>query len=183
MLHIKKLENNEESHKLNFKFQTTLNPNWKEFYIASSIITGHQPLSQGNISDYEFFKLINSKKQASDEFPSTEYYLMENSEPVTAIYIIMRTPNIADITITTIPEKRNQGFAKTAITMIEKILFQNPNIFFTTITDITEIKISSRLAISLGYEYDEDTNTFVKLNPNFTIEEIEKQAALMRIKP
>ena len=49
--------------------------------------------------------------------------------------------------------------------MIEEKLFSNPDILFTTITDITKEKISSKIAITLGYTYHEETNTFVKANP------------------
>ena len=77
-----------------------------------------------------------------------------------------RSKNIIDITVTTLPKYRKKGYAKRAIKMIEEKLFSNPDIFFTTITDMTKEKISSKIALNLGSFHDENTNTFVKANPS-----------------
>ena len=52
-----------------------------------------------------------------------------------------------------------------AVQLVEEKIFANPDTFFISITDITKERISSRIALSLGYDYDEETNTFVKANP------------------
>lgn len=59
-----------------------------------------------------------------------------------------------------------------AITMIETLLFRQPNILFTTMVDITPTKITTHIALKLGYIFDQNTNTFVKLNPNINIAEL-----------
>lgn len=73
---------------------------------------------------------------------------------------------IVDITVLTLPKYRHKGYAKKAIQLVEEKIFANPNIFFTTITDITKEKISSKIATSLGYTYDENIDIFIKLNPS-----------------
>lgn len=56
--------------------------------------------------------------------------------------------------------------------MLEQMLFQNSNIQFTTIMNLTPNKITTKIAIKLGYTFDEETNYFIKANPNINLEDL-----------
>ena len=55
--------------------------------------------------------------------------------------------------------------------MVENDIFSDLNNMFTTITDITKDKISSKIAIKLGYVYYEKTDTYIKGNPRIDFEQ------------
>ena len=155
----------ETSLKLDYLFiREATNTNWKKRYQLSCLLKGIPVIKQGTLSDFEYFKKT-IKQKAPYEFASKKYLLLLNGNPVSSIYTMERNKNIIDLTVTTLPKYRKKGYAKRAIKMIEEKLFSNPDILFTTITDITKEKISSKIAITLGYTYHEETNTFVKANP------------------
>ena len=156
---------NENSLKLYYQFINEASKNdWKKRYQLSCILKNIPVIKQGNLSDFEYFK-VTKKQRASFELASKEYLLLLNGIPVSSIYIILKNERIADITVTTLPKYRKKGYAQKAIQLAEEKIFANPNVFFTTITDITKEKISSKIAIALGYAYHEETNTFIKANP------------------
>lgn len=156
---------NENSLKLYYQFVNEASKNdWKKRYQLSCILKNIPVIKQGNLSDFEYFK-VTKKQRAFFELANKEYLLLINSTPVSSIYIIPKNERIVDITVTTLPKYRKKGYAKKAIQLAEEKIFANPNVFFATITDITKEKISSKIAIDLGYTYHEETNTFIKANP------------------
>lgn len=160
---------NETSLKLDYLFiKETSENDWKRRYQLSCILKGIPIIKQGELSDFEYFK-ITRNQNAPYELANKKYLLLLNGIPVSSIYTIERNKHIIDITVTTLPKYRQKGYAKKAIQLTEEKIFANPNVFFTTITDITKEKISSKIAIALGYIYHEETSTFVKANP--TLEE------------
>ncbi len=171
MLFIKQIVEDEESYKLLYAFTKKNNTEWKQQFLMSSLLQGLIPLKQGNLSDYEYFKKFHKWLKEHEDFPSQDYMLMENNIPITSIYIIMRTNNIADISFITDKNHLRKGYATKALTMIEQILFQNTEIMFTTILDLTPNKITSKIALKSGYFYNEDTKYFIKANPNINLEE------------
>lgn len=108
---------------------------------------------------------LRKNKETPFELANKEYLLLINGTPVSSIYAIHKNEKVVDITVTTLPKNRKKGYAKKAIQLVEEKIFANPKVFFATITDITKEKISSKIAIALGYTYHEETNTFVKANP------------------
>lgn len=155
----------ENSLKLSYLFVKEASANdWKKRYQLSCILKNIPIIKQGNLSDFEYFKVTKNQK-ASFESANKEYLLLLNGNPVSCIYTIQKVENIIDITVTTLPKYRKKGYAKKGVQLAEEKIFANPNVFFTTITDITKEKISSKIAIALGYVYHEETNTFIKANP------------------
>ena len=168
----------ENSLKLSYLFVKEASANdWKKRYQLSCILKNIPIIKQGNLSDFEYFK-VTKKQKASFESANKEYLLLLNGNPVSCIYTIQKVENIIDITVTTLPKYRKKGYAKKGVQLAEEKIFANPNVFFTTITDITKEKIcaiemsgqvggniSSKIAIALGYAYHEETNTFIKANP------------------
>ena len=157
---------NETSLKLDYLFVKEASGNdWKRRYQLSYIFKNISIIKQGDLSDFEYFKITRNQK-APFELTSKKYLLLLNGNPVTSIYVIERSKNISDITVATLPKYQRKGYAKKAIKMVEEKIFANPDILFTTITDITKEKISSKIATDLGYILFEETNIFVKSNPN-----------------
>ena len=155
----------ENSLKLDYLFVKEASKNdWKKRYQLSCIFKNIPVIKQGNLSDFEYFK-VTKKQREPFELANKEYLLLINGTPVSSVYMIHKNEKIVDITVTTLPKYRRKGYAKKAIQLAEEKIFANPNVFFATITDITKEKISSKIAIALGYTYHEETNTFVKANP------------------
>ena len=156
----------ENSLKLSYLFIKEASSNdWKKRYQLSCILKGIPIIKQNNLSDFEYFK-ITRKQKLPFELANKEYLLLLNGKPVSCVYTIQKNEKIVDITVLTLPKYRHKGYAKKAIQLVEEKIFANLNIFFTTITDITKEKISSKIATSLGYTYDENIDIFIKLNPS-----------------
>ena len=156
----------ENSLKLSYLFIKEASSNdWKKRYQLSCILKDIPIIKQNNLSDFEYFK-ITKKKKTPFELANKEYLLLLNGKPVSCVYTIQKNEKIVDITVLTLPKYRHKGYAKKAIQLVEEKIFANPNIFFTTITDITQEKISSKIATSLEYTYDENIDIFIKLNPS-----------------
>lgn len=155
----------ENSLKLDYLFvQEATGIDWKSRYQMSCILKQLPVIEQKDKSDFEYF--VATKRQRSPlELASTEYLLLINGIPVSCINAIQKNKRITDITVATLPKYRRKGYAKMAVQLAEEKIFANPDTFFISITDITKERISSRIALSLGYDYDEKTNTFVKAKP------------------
>lgn len=137
---------------------------WKKRYQLSCIIKRVPIITQGSLSDFEYF-MVTKKQKSPFDLVSHEYLLLINGTPVSAINGVQKNRRITDITVATLPKYRRKGYAKMAVQLAEEKIFSDPDTFFISITDITKEKISSRIALSLGYDYDEESNTFVKANP------------------
>jgi len=143
--------------------------NWKSGYLTECLLRGMKPLTQGTLSDFEFFKAIHAQERPGD-LPSCEYILCDKGTPVTLINAISGSGRV-DLTVTTLPKFQRKGYATAAIHMVEKDIFADLNNLFTTITDITTEKISSKIAVKLGYVYYEKTGIYIKGNPHINFEE------------
>lgn len=143
--------------------------NWKRGYLTECLLRGIKPLTQGALSDFQYFKEIYVQERPGN-LPSTEYILCDKGTPVTLINTIYASGRV-DLTVTTLPQYRRKGYATAAIQMVENDIFSDLNNMFTTITDITKDKISSKIAIKLGYVYYEKTDTYIKGNPRIDFEQ------------
>jgi len=178
MLTLKKIEENEECYKLLYIFTKNNNLNWKTSTQISFSIQGLRLPKQGDLSDYEYFKQLKALEKKGQFLSSEQYMLVNEEEPITSVYVMMRTKNIADVSFVTARKYQRKGYATQALALVEKELFKNPDILFTTITDLSPNKISSKIAINSGYTCLDDTKAFVKANPNYTLEEITKSKKL-----
>ena len=172
MLFLKKLEDNEESYKLLYHFSINNRHDWKEATVISFIMQGVIPPKQNGLSDYEYFKLLRKLQKQIETLPTEEYILHKNYEPITNLYIIMRSSKTADISFVTRKQYQKQGYATQALKMVETILFQNPNILYTSITDLSQNNVSTKIALKNGYTYSEELNIFLKQNPNIKLNKI-----------
>ncbi len=172
MFYIRPLEENEESYKLLYAFTKENNPMWKHNFLESFKLLKLNPIKQGNMSEFEYFKTLHKIQKQAEIIPSKEYFLIANGIAVVSIQVMMRNQNIADISFGTDHKYRKKGYATIALKMIEQMLFRNPTILFTTIMDYTPNKITSKIALKSGYEFNEDTNYFIKANPNINLEDL-----------
>ena len=173
--YLKQIEETEESYQLYYSYIKHNDNNWK-INLGLSCMALHQtPPKQDNLSDYEYFKQLYQVQKQNELVPTQNYILVVNGIPVTSVGIMMRHPHIADISYTTATKYRRRGYATQAVSLVEQRLFQNPDILFTTILDISLDNISSKIALKLGYTYDEDTNYFIKANPNIDLEALIQQ--------
>lgn len=166
---LKPLAEDEESYKLLYTFTKENNPMWKQVFLKSVC---KEKINLETLSDFEYFKLLYNTQKTYESVLSKNYMLIINGKPLVNIYIMMRTSNIADISFITHRNHRKKGFATIALNMIEQMLFCNPNILFTTIMDLTPNKITSKIALKSGYTFNEDTNYFIKANPNINLEDL-----------
>ncbi len=133
-------------------------------------------LENGVLSDYETFKVSHQLKKDNAYFPSVLYLFGVGTVIVGTVYVMEVGEHIADISCDILPKYQKKGYGSLAIRETEKLLFQDPNIFFTRISDLkrfTHHDAASKIAVSLGYEA---LDTFyVKKNPNYTLEEIDQK--------
>ena len=148
-------------------------PDWKLTYSTVLLFMGTKVDKQETMSDYEYFKYLE-KLQVSF-FHSQKYIVMENTEVISSGHIIYRTPNIVDISFIVDKNHRQKGIATKTLALVEENLFKKPNIYFTTITDMSFHHESSKIALKSGYIYDEELKYFVKINPHINISELEKK--------
>ena len=147
-------------------------PDWKLTYSTALLFMGTKVDKQETMSDYEYFKYLE-KLQVSF-FHSQKYIVMENTEVISSGHIIYRTPNIVDISFIVDTNNRQKGIATKTLALVEENLFKKPNIFFTTITDMSFHHESSKIALKSGYIYNEEAKYYVKLNPYIDINDLEK---------
>lgn len=165
MFELIELKNDEKSLKLEYQFITKINNNWKQNYKIGCILKNQKPLLQSNLSDFEYFKLTRQK-----DTKVQKYMLIKNNKPVCSIDAIYHNADIVNLVFVTLPEYRHLGYATMAVKMLEAKLFTT-SIKFLTITDITQKRISTKIAIKLGYIYNEEQGVFIKPNPNIKWEE------------
>lgn len=168
---IQPIVNNEESYQLLYSFILKNNPEWKKDFLLTYLILGISPIQQNDLSDYEYFKLLTKKQKALETIPSYDYLLVDRQIPVVSIKVIMRNQHIADLSFVTDIQHRHRGYATKALEMIENLLFQNADIFFTTINDMTTDCISSKMALKAGYVLQPEFGYFIKANSNLCLEE------------
>jgi len=175
MIFLKEITDDLESYKLLYSFVTSNNKNWKKTHILSIMMQGRIPPKQQELSDFLYFKLLRKIQKENEFSNSREYLLIVNGQVVTSIYVIMKNKNIADISFMTLEKYRQRGYATKALELIEEVLFKNEDILFTTITDMTRNKISSKIALKMGYVYSTDANCFIKMNPNKNLDDMKKR--------
>ena len=173
MLHLIKLDS--ENQRISFDFARTNNPNWKKAYVAKFILAGSSIPKQGNLSDFDYYLLLRREIAKTPWFsPTEEYMLMDDSLPITEIYLIKRNANVIDISFTTHINHRGKGYASKALEMIENVLFKDENTFFTTMTDMSPNGETTKIARKAGYIFNDKSGYFIKFNPNKNIEDFTK---------
>lgn len=171
-VYLKPIDGSEEGYQLYYSYIKHNDHNWKINLGLSCMVLGQIPPIQNNLSDYEYFKQLYRFQKQNQLVPMENYILVVNGIPVTSVGIMMRSPHIADISYTTAVRYRRRGYATQAVSLVEQQLFCNPNILFTTILDLSLDNVSSKIALKLGYTYNEETNYFIKANPNVNLEEL-----------
>ena len=149
-----------------YVFSMFNNPNWKLNLIKSCYRQRIVIPKQGSLSDFEYFKLLTELSESNDHARHDEYFLLLDRKPIARLYIMYRTLDSVDLSFFVIPAYQHQGYATEATKLIETELFNNQNIKSITIMDKTDNKVSSKIATSLGYEYIEENDYFIKRNPN-----------------
>lgn len=97
---------------------------------------------------------------------------MVGNNPVCSIQAVKKNPNLVTINYFCNPKYRQKGYATMALQMLEKIVFQDHNIYFTSLTDMSKNNVTTHMALKNGYIYDTSTNTFCKINPNLSERDI-----------
>lgn len=174
MLELRKIDNQEVNEQLFFSFEKA-NPNWKESYQMGCFLLEIPVPKQGSLSDYDYFKRMRRTQKQQEQASSEDYLLLDKNHAVSSIHVIMRNRNIADLSFFTAPSERRKGYASKAVALIENKLFQNPELLFTTMFDMTQTGVTTKLALKSGYVFDEDAKLFVKANPNIDLEKFSQE--------
>lgn len=153
--------------------------NWKSRFIYSCILKNYEDPKLkylDNLTDMEaIIYMVSIERKLG--LPNNEFLLLKDGKPVANINIIYREPTCADITVVTLEEERQKGYAKKAVEFIEEYLYRKEDIIFTTIIDLSKTGASTHIAQALGYKFMNNTGYYIKMNPYMTIEEAKELAA------
>lgn len=157
MAYLKELEMTDECLKLFYTFMVKTNRDFKKRIQISFLLNRIDPPSQGNLTDFEYFRKLVILKQ--EHSPSKEY-LVINNEIMVAYISVLVDNETAKVGITTLKDNQKQEWVKLSLSLIEEAIFKNNH--------IKEIVISDTFKNELGldYTYDEERKVFRKSNPN-----------------
>lgn len=158
-----------------YQFRTDVNPDWKKAYVISCLMQGLKPYVQGAMDDFAFFKLTEVAERSLIGLAASDYLLIVNNKPVCSIRAL-KNNHIVSLFCITNPKYQNKGYAQLATKMVEDVVFENKEVIFISIKDMSSNGTTTHIAEKLGYIYDSNTNTFAKVNPNLSDEEIQKMA-------
>ena len=161
-----KIGKDERSQELRYKFIIAINgEKWKEKYKIRCKIDGIEPLEQGMLSDYEYFKQTYPDYQNTEN--NTHYFLVVNGEPVTKVVLRKDLLDLVDITFSTPTIYSRKGYATKSVELIEKLLFSKENVRGLKFIDLFSTEnATSKIAKKLGFVQVE-YNTFIKYNPRY----------------
>lgn len=159
----------ERSQELRYKFIIAINgEKWKEKYIIRCKVDGIEPLEQGMLSDYEYFKQTYPDYQNTEN--NTHYFLVVNGEPVTKVVLRKDLLDLVDITFSTPPIYSRKGYATKSVELVEKLLFSEEskeNVKGLKLIDLFLTgNATSKIAQKLGFVQVEN-DTFIKYNPKY----------------
>ena len=170
-----KMEYNRDGLKLMYKFALMQVGNaWKTKAMLDAMSMGFFLPPQGYMTDFEYFMLIEKKKLNMFAILQETFYLVVDDIPVSSIIIMYTGDKKADISFETLKEYRHQGYATMALNLAEEYLFQKEDIFFTTMTDISDNGYTTQIALKNGYIPIDNQGHFVKNNPNISLEQIQE---------
>ncbi len=155
----------EESEKIRYLFHKNVGiEKWK--YLLRCKLQNITPVEQGELSDFEYFLITNPfrKKEKSEYF-----YLLINNNPVTLLKTMEDENGIIELDLSTASKYMGKGYATMAVSLVEPILFQNPNIQGLKMIDLSNYGQTSKIAVKLGYHHVSEGDFFFKENPNFNL--------------
>lgn len=161
-----KIVKDERSQELRYKFIIAINgEKWKEKYKIRCKIDGIEPLEQGMLSDYEYFKQTYPDYQNTEN--NTHYFLVVNGEPVTKVVLRKDLLDLVDITFSTPTIYSRKGYATKSVELIEQLLFSKENVRGLKLIDLFSTKnATSKIAEKLGFVQERE-NTFIKYNSRY----------------
>lgn len=156
----------EESEKIRYLFHKNIGISY-EGYLLRCKLKNIIPIEQGDLSDFEYFFITHPfEKRKEKEY----FYLLVNNNPVTCLKTKEDENGIIEINLETAEQYMRNGYATTAVSLVEQFLFQNPNVRGLKMVDVSDFKQTSKIAIKLGYLYVSEEDFFFKENPNFKLE-------------
>ena len=164
---------NNDSFKYYRQFLDIDNFDWKKEMALRLTRQNVNPPLQKEMSDDEYCKFLYLLLKNIDFDDEDEYLLVDNNVPVTFIVTTSNGDNTVEISYRTAESYRNKGYATKALQLLEEQLF-NSNVYSIVLSDVSDGKITSKIAKNNGYDFDEGTNCFFKKNPNFSINQSKK---------
>ena len=162
---------NEDSFKYYRQFLASDNFDWKKEMTLRLVRENVVPPSQRDLTDDEYCKFLYLLLKEIDYDDEDEYLLVDGNNPVTFIVATNNDDNTVEISYRTAECYRNKGYATKALQILEEKLFNNQKVYSVILRDVSLNKITSKIATSSGYTYDDKTNSFFKSNPNINMEE------------
>lgn len=165
----------------NMFYLLDIEENEKNFRLYFEFYKSHEELNENDIipillnhdvlSSYENFKLSYMIRKQAEEFPSTLYLFGVGTKIVGTVYVMQADQHTANISCIIQQKYRKKGYGTIAIKEMEKLLFQNPEIYYAMLSDISNLThhtITPKIAESLGYK--KWKSHYIKENPNITID-------------
>lgn len=131
---------------------------WKQGYNRKCILTGEEPILQGDKTDQEYYGLIYG--------PKFQYYLLEGDNVIGRATLSERGDNFVDIQYVLIEEEfKNKGYGTRFVQMLEDEIMKDEQVTGIIIEDASHLGQTTKIATKLGYELNEH-GQFIKYRPN-----------------
>ena len=151
---------NETAMKYDFMLLEKYQVNWKRSYRNKQELFNKEIIEQGNMDDFEYYKTIN-------EEAFYQYYLVEDDGTIIGRARISQRGDTVVIDYMRIEEeKRNMGYGREFVKLIEQDIFTNSEVAGIYFDDASANMETSKIAIKNGYKEIADKQ-FFKPNPNF----------------
>ena len=160
------ISNDEKSQQLRYKFVTsTTGEKWKELYKNQCELYNNEPLEQGELDDYEYYKKTHPYTRNNENY--IQYFLVVNEEPVTMVVLKKDITDLIEITLTTSKRYLRQGYATKSVELIEELMFSKENIRGLKLIDFfSRGNATSKIARKFGFN-EIRNGEFIKLNPRY----------------
>ncbi len=131
---------------------------WKQGYNRLCMLSGSEPILQGNRTDQEYYKLVNK--------PKFQYYLLKGDNVVGRAILAERANNFINIQYVSIEnEYRGKGYGIRFVQMLEDEIMKDDNVLGIIMEDVSHLGQISRIANKLGYELNTN-GQFIKYRPD-----------------
>ena len=141
---------------LDYKLCLKNKTDWKNAYLRRCMVFGEEPISQGDMSDYDYYRLVVAQK--------FQYYLLDGDEVVGRALLERRGSSFIDIQYLLIEEEfRGKGYGTHFFKLLEEDIFKDESVEGILIEDASKGGLTSIIAQKLGYE-EYECGMFMKYN-------------------
>ena len=151
---------NETAMKYDFMLLEKYKVNWKRSYRFQQELSNQEIIEQGDMDDFEYYKTIQKEAHYN-------YYLVDDDGTIIGRAKVEKRGDSISIEYMRIEEeKRNMGYGREFVKLIEQDIFTSSEVAGIYFDDASANMETSKIAIKRDYE-ETATRRFFKPNPNF----------------